>query len=123
MSVQGIEVVLSSSWVAQHGYRTVLALLPSVLGSKIVGATAPGNRVLGPSLRRDATSRRILLERDYLRREPNEVLVLECDARCVPTRLREQTLIVEEGLWRARDTTWIDIAHRLKALISQGVEP
>ncbi|WP_404989718.1 HAD domain-containing protein [Caballeronia sp. LZ062] len=113
------QVVLSSSWVAQHGYRAVLGLLPSALSSRVVGATVPGNRLLRTSVREEATSRRDLLERDYLRREPDAVLVLDCDARYVPMQLRESALIIENGLWRARTETWATITERLKPLNQQ----
>lgn len=79
----------------------------------------PGNRLLRTSVREEATSRRDLLERDYLRREPDAVLVLDCDARYVPMQLRESALIIENGLWRARTETWATITERLKPLNQQ----
>ncbi|WP_409015418.1 HAD domain-containing protein [Caballeronia sp. LZ001] len=119
-SENDVQVVLSSSWVAKHGYRTVLDTLPSALSSRVVGATAPGNKRLR-RLREEVPSRRDLLERDHLRREPDAVFLVDCDARYVPVQLREKALIVENGLWRAQDDTWVAIAERLKSLTLRGI--
>ncbi|MFM0324827.1 hypothetical protein [Caballeronia glebae] len=80
----------------------------------------PGNKRLGAGASTQGTSRRGLLERDYLKRRPNDVLVVESDASCVPTLLREHAFIVETGLWNAREPTWIGLAEALRRELEEG---
>jgi len=111
-----VGVVLNSCWVAKHGYRTVLDSLPRELRSKVVGATIPGNKLLGPSAATLNLSRRCLLDQDYFRRQPNEAIVLDTDVRVVPIPLRHRAFIVEGGLWRARESAWARLEEAFKTL-------
>jgi hypothetical protein len=121
-SVGDAHVVINSSWVPQHGYRTVLELFPEPLKARVIGATAPGNRRLGAGASTRDIFRRGLVERDYLKRRPNAVVVVERDASCVPTLLRGDAFILETGLWMTGEQTWMALAEVLKKRLREGAQ-
>lgn len=107
-------VVLNSSLILQLGFRAILQLFPSALRGRIVGATVPGNRVIRRCRFVRQCGRRTLLSADVERRQPEQLAVIEQDARCVPVPLRDRTVIVPKGLWAATHDDW----NRLQELLA-----
>ncbi|WP_408467994.1 HAD domain-containing protein [Paraburkholderia sp. RL17-380-BIE-A] len=111
---QHVDVVLTSSWVNTVGFHCVLDLLPESLGAHVVGATIPGNRLLRHRLSQN-TSKSEWLAEDVRRRQPQVVTVLESDARHVPVPLRDEVVIVPNGLWAADHDDW----RRLRRMLAR----
>lgn len=109
-----IDVVLTSSWVNAAGFHCVLDLLPESLKAHVVGATIPGNRLLRHRLSQN-TSKSGWLAEDVRRRQPQVVTVLESDARHVPVPLRDEAVIVPNGLWAAGHDDW----RRLRRMLAR----
>lgn len=107
-------IVLNSSLIIQLGFRAILQLFPSALRGRIVGATIPGNRLIRQCRFGRQTGRLTLLSGDVERRQPEQLAVLEQDARCVPVPLRDRTVIVPKGLWAATRDDW----NRLQVLLT-----
>jgi hypothetical protein len=112
-------IVLNSSLIVQLGFRAIWQLFPSALRGRIVGATVPGNRLVRRGSFGRQTGRRTLLSADVERRQPEQLAVLEQDARCVPVPLRDRTVIVPKGLWAATLDDW----NRLRQLLAQQTSP
>lgn len=113
-AVGDVRIVLSSDWIHQLGYRTVLEFLVPSLRERTIGATVPGNKVLGRRLSNGAAGLSHHLERDFVKRRPQMFAVLEQDARRIPLRLRSDSVIVERGLWCATQTDWDELCDLLK---------
>lgn len=112
-------IVLNSSLIVQFGFRAIWQLFPSALRGRIVGATVPGNRLVRRCRFGRQTGRCTLLSADVERRQPEQLAVLEQDARCVPVPLRDRTVIVPNGLWAATLDDW----NRLRQLLAQQAFP
>lgn len=111
---QHIGIVLNSSWVSTAGFHYVMDLLPESLRKHVVGATIPGNRFLRHRVSQN-TSKSEWLAEDVRRRVPTVVTVLESDARHVPVPLRDEAVIVPNGLWAAERDDW----SRLRRMLSR----
>ncbi|MFM0412088.1 HAD domain-containing protein [Paraburkholderia dipogonis] len=107
-----IDIVLTSSWVGIAGFRFVLGILPDSIRRLVVGATVPGNKVLRRQLK-GSSGKSEWLAADVRRREPQIMTVLESDARHVPTPLRDEAVIVTNGLWAAEFDDWSRLRRML----------
>jgi hypothetical protein len=112
--MEELDIVLNSDWLPELGMRTVMNILPRSLHSRIVGTTVPGNRIIRRCRLSAEPGRRARLDADVCRRQPLEITVLECDARCVPIPLRDDAVVVPAGLWGATRDDWQRLNDRLK---------
>ncbi|WP_408115703.1 HAD domain-containing protein [Caballeronia grimmiae] len=111
--IERLGVVLNSAWVPLLGMRTVTSILPHRLRDRVVGATTHGNRVIRRGQLCPAKGRRDYLDADVRRRQPRHLTVLECDACSVPIPLRNDAVIVPQGLWVATPDLWRELAYKL----------
>ncbi|MEX3981867.1 HAD domain-containing protein [Paraburkholderia sp. EG287A] len=108
-----IRIVINSAWIPISGFRTVLDMLPTELGVRVIGATAPGNRLLRNHRTACPCSKSRWLADDVNRREPTQLTVLDSDSRNVPVPLRDRAVIVPDGLWAASRDDWTRLRHML----------
>ncbi|SAL43345.1 hypothetical protein AWB64_04599 [Caballeronia sordidicola] len=107
------KVVVNSALVQTVGYRATLGLLSDGIRHRTIGATIPGNRLLG-----NRTGKRVdrhgWLEDDMERRQADHIAILDHDFRYIPTQFRHVALIADSGLWAADESDWV----RLKELLT-----
>jgi len=87
-------IVLHTWWVALVSFRAAREALPAAVQERVIGATWPGNR-LARFERRPISSRRDWLQRDLLRRQPVNPILLDYDPRQVPAELLDSACIVD----------------------------
>ena len=106
------KVIVNSSLVQSQGYSATLGTLSDGIRLRTVGATMPGNRVLGNRMRKSA-NRRAWLEDDIRRRQAGRVAIIDHDFRYVPVQLRHLTLIANGGLGSVSEDDWMKLRELL----------
>lgn len=116
--LEQVGIVLNSVWLPALDMKTISDILPQRLRNRVIGATARGNRVLRRGKLHAAVGRREHLDADVQRRQPRQLIVLECDACSVPVPLRSNAVIVPHGLWAATSDEWRHLADKLTTRIN-----
>lgn len=108
-----LSVVLNSWLIADHGYRSIINLLPEPIARHTIGATMPGNRMH----RRDTTaSRADLLRADIRRRCPNHLVIVDASSYAIPYEYLAMAVHVNTAHPRAAAEIADQILHLLEAV-------